>query len=374
MRFEDALSELGIGVGASAEEARRAYLRRLKRHKPETDPEGFRRLREAYELVRDPTAFAVLDAEAIPLPSLSHESAPRSAGPGDPEGFSPRTDPRALVAAGKLKSAARELATQYESSAALDAVTTPQAFAIDLLLRLHERGALKTAERLESAFRCSPAGQDRMSPNLGARWALARELGALPRELSTDVRAALAVAARLGDARTAVDLVDRLRRTEMERAEANLTLVREYAPAFAQWFKTAARDGRAFNHRRPLVGAAITAGVVALAFVFRALTAPTAPPHVEAPAPLARATAEQAADRLERRATDAHQMDIATDATFLWQGLEAGCDRVWEPVLALEALAPSASSDLRPLLLDAVQKSRRACGYPVTIRDAELPP
>jgi hypothetical protein len=47
--LDEARAELGIDPSASPDEARRAYLRGIKTRKPETDPEGFRRLREAYE-------------------------------------------------------------------------------------------------------------------------------------------------------------------------------------------------------------------------------------------------------------------------------------------------------------------------------------
>lgn len=52
MTFDEALSELGIDPSVGAEGARKAYLRLLKKRKPEVDPEGFMRLREAYELAR----------------------------------------------------------------------------------------------------------------------------------------------------------------------------------------------------------------------------------------------------------------------------------------------------------------------------------
>ena len=53
MTRDEALRELGIDASATPEEARRAYLRGIKTRKPETDPEGFRRLREAYELLAE---------------------------------------------------------------------------------------------------------------------------------------------------------------------------------------------------------------------------------------------------------------------------------------------------------------------------------
>lgn len=51
MTHNKALQELGIERSASPDEARRAYLHGVKTHKPDTDPEGFRRLRESYEVV-----------------------------------------------------------------------------------------------------------------------------------------------------------------------------------------------------------------------------------------------------------------------------------------------------------------------------------
>src|SRR5262249_8129554 len=55
--LDEALAELGIDRSAGTEGARRAYLRLLKTRKPETDPEGFMRLREAYQLVKSNFAF-----------------------------------------------------------------------------------------------------------------------------------------------------------------------------------------------------------------------------------------------------------------------------------------------------------------------------
>jgi len=50
--LDEALNELGIDSETDAEGARRAYLRLLKKRKPEVDREGFMRLREAYEYVK----------------------------------------------------------------------------------------------------------------------------------------------------------------------------------------------------------------------------------------------------------------------------------------------------------------------------------
>lgn len=46
---DDPYALLGIGEEATDKEVRRAYLRRLKKHPPERDPDGFQRIRNAYE-------------------------------------------------------------------------------------------------------------------------------------------------------------------------------------------------------------------------------------------------------------------------------------------------------------------------------------
>ena len=45
---------LGIQEGAKEEEIRQAYLRLVKQHPPDHDPETFERIRDAYEELKDP--------------------------------------------------------------------------------------------------------------------------------------------------------------------------------------------------------------------------------------------------------------------------------------------------------------------------------
>jgi hypothetical protein len=55
----EALEVLGLQGSPAETEVRRAYLRKVKEHPPERDPEGFRRVREAYDfLKRNPWAYA----------------------------------------------------------------------------------------------------------------------------------------------------------------------------------------------------------------------------------------------------------------------------------------------------------------------------
>ncbi len=52
MSLEQAFEILGVTPDCTARAARRAYLRLLRQNKPDRDPEGFKRLREAYEAVK----------------------------------------------------------------------------------------------------------------------------------------------------------------------------------------------------------------------------------------------------------------------------------------------------------------------------------
>jgi curved DNA-binding protein CbpA len=50
----DAREVLGIPSQAGDEEIRAAYLRKVKEHPPEQSPAEFERIRDAYEILRDP--------------------------------------------------------------------------------------------------------------------------------------------------------------------------------------------------------------------------------------------------------------------------------------------------------------------------------
>ena len=58
METDEPYRILGVAPGADEAEVRAAYRAALRRHPPEGDPQGFKRLRAAYEAVRDPAAAA----------------------------------------------------------------------------------------------------------------------------------------------------------------------------------------------------------------------------------------------------------------------------------------------------------------------------
>src|SRR5687768_6994211 len=65
MTLVEARTRLGLEPAGTLEKAelRRAYLQAIKRYKPEVDPEGFKAVREAYELLDGLLKMGVTGAE-----------------------------------------------------------------------------------------------------------------------------------------------------------------------------------------------------------------------------------------------------------------------------------------------------------------------
>jgi hypothetical protein len=76
MDLREAYEQLDVEVGTAPKKARRAYLKLLKVHKPETDPAGFQQIREAWERIKD--------AKDWELEQLNREPEPTNAPPADP--------------------------------------------------------------------------------------------------------------------------------------------------------------------------------------------------------------------------------------------------------------------------------------------------
>jgi curved DNA-binding protein CbpA len=64
----DPYSVLGLKRGASHEEIRRAYFRKVREHPPETDPETFKAIRAAYEQLRSAEQRTVTDLYLVQAP------------------------------------------------------------------------------------------------------------------------------------------------------------------------------------------------------------------------------------------------------------------------------------------------------------------
>ncbi len=65
----DAFTVLGLTETATDEQIREAYIAAIRTSPPDRDPEGFRRIREAYEQLRDPErrlAFRLFGPAPLP--------------------------------------------------------------------------------------------------------------------------------------------------------------------------------------------------------------------------------------------------------------------------------------------------------------------
>ena len=83
--FAEARTALGLDPAEhDAAVIKQAYRRAVAKHPPDLDPEGFRRIRAAYELLRDPWARAH-DMLHSPLPQVP-PPAPPAEPPAEPQG------------------------------------------------------------------------------------------------------------------------------------------------------------------------------------------------------------------------------------------------------------------------------------------------
>jgi curved DNA-binding protein CbpA len=62
---DDPYAVLGLDHRANADDVRRAYLRLIRVHTPESNPEQFKRVRAAYETLRSPLRRAELAVQAF---------------------------------------------------------------------------------------------------------------------------------------------------------------------------------------------------------------------------------------------------------------------------------------------------------------------
>ncbi len=96
--FEEAHAALGLAAEENDPAAiKRAYRRALAEHPPDGDADAFRRVREAYELLRDPWAR---------IDELLHDPTPHAPPPTPPA--APPVPPRGATAVALLRRAAME--------------------------------------------------------------------------------------------------------------------------------------------------------------------------------------------------------------------------------------------------------------------------
>jgi hypothetical protein len=185
--YREALAVLGLGEadGLTPDQIRRTYLRKLKEHPPERDPDGFARLRAAFELLRgERVAPLAVPVRAVVLPEPPVEAEPIDAD-APPVPLAP----------------------------------PPVQVIVLTLLELIRAGDVDKAKELELAWR-SDHGDDctRTSPDVAARWLLTSELVGVAPELPAPVRNALADAIQHGEFGAARERLTLFRHTDAWRA------------------------------------------------------------------------------------------------------------------------------------------------------------
>jgi len=186
---------LGIAPGTPLErdQVRRHYMRKLRVHSPERDPEGFRRLRDAYELIQSLLGHV----DAVQLVREEEESRPES--------DRPQPDPKQAVPP------APDVAESL--SALLAAIEREDFVAASSLLNLCK-------EQIADARR-------ELRQDVLARWAFTRELIAVGRALPSPLVKAIARGIACGDFETVRPEVEAYRKAHWGLAQdANRFLAR----------------------------------------------------------------------------------------------------------------------------------------------------
>ena len=262
----DAFHELGLEDGATPDAVRRAYLRGIKIRKPESDPEGFRRLRAAYELLTgdgyrsaQPFSEATLETE----PSLNDWTEPLETLPADePEETANRFEEepgdvldnpdeldeligQAEVLAARGQAAEAATCARRAVAAAEHGLSTPQfnRRVIRLILRLQAAGALLEAEEiydeLEDFFDRAGGEATLISQSTAVMWSLVNEIVRLSDDFPQGMRAAFALAVEAEDLDTALPELARLSRLDRntaEQAKAELRNLPLLASAYGSLF------------------------------------------------------------------------------------------------------------------------------------------
>jgi hypothetical protein len=213
MSVDEAFEVLGVSRDATKDAVRRAYLRGVRAHPPERDPDGFQRIREAYDLLSMMMPIWQTEREGdVSLAAPAMALAPLATAPGPAaEDASPSDDQRAppvelesfeafenfaewgltdeqrrvhrAIHDEDWKTAFDLLVTFYESPPRPDQPVPSASDTLKVVLELFRTNKPNRATKLFRAFddfanrNASWAG--RVTPQVAARWSLLRELDAL---------------------------------------------------------------------------------------------------------------------------------------------------------------------------------------------------
>ena len=80
--FRKAYQSLGLEPGSDLKTVKRAYRRKVSLHPPDRDPEGFRSVREAFELISNPYSrvdtLLYSEVPLVPPPELPEDEEKRA--------------------------------------------------------------------------------------------------------------------------------------------------------------------------------------------------------------------------------------------------------------------------------------------------------
>ncbi len=256
MTPSEARAILGIEPGLDPKALRRAYLRKLKTCKPEVDPEGFARLRGAYELLKD------LAAEPVVAPSVPAAIPGARPAAQDPEyrelvpvilaafgdarpseladRLACRDDPVAVMGLAALlarrrlttlAARAQRLALRLASRDGLADTAFVEA-AVDILLELQAYGHHAEANALLADLRAwlVETGLELRGGDWPVRWVLLLELHALPGSFPARARELLVEALRSRDLSAGLAQLDRLRHLPRSECDLALDQLKAHAP------------------------------------------------------------------------------------------------------------------------------------------------
>lgn len=276
MTLEEALKELGLERIDRAEEVRAAYLRLLRERRPEQNPEGFRRLREAYEFAvgwfDQADGWTALDRE-LGGHRAALEPNERSEDRREPTPSQPvhRLDFSALLERFWVRLSAYETATLSRAqspvhvlylvhrlidhqkteiamavlASLLDQLPTTEAHRLPVLLfarhllRLHGAGhgeeASELTKKLAAWLLVSGRESDLVTGEAAATWQVCKELSRLPVNLRPEVRKALVLMLLEDDHAFAERILRRFATQHRAEARALDEALRTHAPNLAKF-------------------------------------------------------------------------------------------------------------------------------------------
>lgn len=213
MEHREAMEVLGLEASAlpTLDRLRRTYLKLVSQHPPERDPEGFKRLRAAFEIARSQISSPTSTPTPAPAPSTSRPPARASSiGPPDP------------------KAAVRE-----------------RERLVDTINALIQAGNVRGAIEVERRWRENPDNDVPLDdPATLLCWVQMRELLAVVGRIDGAVLRALGAGVRIGHPEVAFPILDDLRARSWRATDQLCKVLAKDAPTIY------ARLGRP-RYRRP---------------------------------------------------------------------------------------------------------------------------